>query len=129
MLAGPTTFAAILHAFQLNYRSMALAKQSSEVWKVLSAVRTEFGRYNDVVSKLGRQLNTAAGSVEEIGRRARAMDRKLREVDKLPDDGSAERLLGLTEESLAPAGEEDDEALDALEVQSEEIVVAANAAK
>jgi DNA recombination protein RmuC len=107
MLAGPTTFAAILHAFQINYRSMALAKQSSEVWKVLSAVRTEFSKYNDVVSRLGKQLNTAAVSVEEIGRRARAVDRTLKEVDRMPDDGSAARLLGLEQKLSDDIGEED----------------------
>jgi DNA recombination protein RmuC len=109
MLAGPTTFAAILHGFQMNYRSIALAQQSNEVWKVLSAVRTEFGKYNDVVVRLGKQLNTAAGSVEEIGRRARAMDRKLKEVEKMPDDAEASRLLGF-EEALGLDDGDDSEA-------------------
>jgi DNA recombination protein RmuC len=131
VLAGPTTFSAILSAFQMNFRSAALAKQSSEVWKVLSAVRTEFGRYNKVVTSLGNQLRTAATSVDKLGVRARAMDRKLRDVELLPGDGDAQRLLGLTEESLAPTGEEDEDALEAveaLEVQSA-IVVAARAGK
>jgi DNA recombination protein RmuC len=121
MLAGPTTFAAILHGFQMNYRSIALAQQSNEVWKVLSAVRTEFGKYNDVVVKLGKQLNTAAGSVEEIGKRARAMDRKLKEVERMPDEAEASRLLGF-EEAL---GLDDDEG----EIESSAIVLPAAAAK
>ena len=109
MLAGPTTFAAILHAFQLNHRSMALAQQSSEVWKVLSAVRTEFSKYNDVVVRLGKQLNTAAGSVEEVGRRARAMERKLKDVERLPDEDGATRLLGLdaVADDMLPLGDGD----------------------
>lgn len=95
-LAGPTTFSAILNAFRMNFHSLALAKQTSEIWRVLSAVRTEFGKYNKVVSTLDRQLRTASNSVESLGRRTKAMDRKLRIVETLPDDGSAEKLLGLT---------------------------------
>jgi DNA recombination protein RmuC len=97
MLAGPTTFAAIRHAFQVNHRSMAIAQRSSDVWKILSAVRTEFKRYNDTVSRVARQLNTAAGSVAELGKRTDMMDRALRNVETMPDDGSAARLLGLEE--------------------------------
>jgi len=95
IVAGPTNFAAILSAFQMNFRSLALAKRSSEVWKVLGAVRTEFGKYNDVVTRLGNQLQTASNSVHSLGQRTRAMDRKLRSVETLPEDGSAARLLGL----------------------------------
>jgi DNA recombination protein RmuC len=95
MLAGPTTFAAILHSFQVNYRSMAIAQQSGEVWKILSAVRTEFKKYNDTVGKVARQLKTAAGSVDELDKRTRMMDRALKTVETLPDDGSSARLLGL----------------------------------
>jgi DNA recombination protein RmuC len=100
MLAGPTTFAAILHAFQVNHRSMAIAKQSSEVWKILSAVRTEFKKYNETVGKVARQLNTAAGSVAELDKRTRMMDRALKTVETMPDDDSAARLLGLDGPSL-----------------------------
>jgi len=95
MLAGPTTFAAILHAFQVNHRSMVIAERSGDVWKILSAVRTEFKRYNDTVGKVARQLNTAAGSVAELDKRSRLMDRALRDVAIMPDDGSAAKMLGL----------------------------------
>lgn len=101
MLAGPTTFAAILHAFQVNHRSMAIAKQSSEVWKVLGAVRSEFRKYNETVARVAKQLKTASGSVEELDRRVKIMDRALRRVETLPDDASAAALLGL---DLAEAG-------------------------
>jgi DNA recombination protein RmuC len=93
----------------MNFRSLALAKRSTEVWKVLTAVRSEFGRYNDVVSKLGNQLRTAAGSVERLSVRTRAMDRKLRTVEMLPDDGSAQRLLGLDND--AAINQDDEEAM------------------
>jgi DNA recombination protein RmuC len=94
-LAGPTTFAAVLHAFQMNFRSLAIAQRSSEVWNILSAVRTEFGRYNDVVERIGKQLNSAATSVETLGRRTRAMNRKLKAVEALPDQSTADEILGL----------------------------------
>lgn len=106
MLAGPTTFAAILHAFQVNHRSMVIAERSGDVWKILSAVRTEFKRYNDTVGKVARQLNTAAGSVAELDKRSRLMDRALRNVELMPEDGSAARLLGL-DETLPDHGEGD----------------------
>lgn len=120
VLAGPTTFSAILSAFQMNFRSLALARQSTEVWRVLSAVRTEFGRYNDVVNRLGNQLRTAAGSVEKLGVRTRAMDRRLRSVELLPNDGSAQRVLGLTPDLLA--GEEEEEDVAALKAELDVVV-------
>jgi DNA recombination protein RmuC len=95
-LAGPTTFAAILHAYQLNFRSLAIAKQSTKVWELLSAVRTEFGRYNGVIATLGKQLGTASRSVDELGKRTRIMDRTLTAVETMPSDGRAQKALGIT---------------------------------
>lgn len=92
-LAGPTTLTALLNALQMGFRSLALQKRSSEVWQVLGAVRTEFGKYNGVVEKIGKQLGTAANTVHELGRRTRAMGRKLRDVETLPV-AQAEALLG-----------------------------------
>jgi DNA recombination protein RmuC len=108
LIAGPTTFAAILYGFQMNYRSVALEKRSSEVWKMLGAVRTEFSNYDEVVRKLGNQLRTASNSVESLGRRARVMDRKLREVETLPNDGSAQKMLGLDGDGDAAEAREDE---------------------
>ncbi len=92
-LAGPATFAALLNALQMGFRSLALEQRSGEVWKVLGAVRNEFSKYNEVVDRLSKQLNTAAESVERLGARTRVMNKKLRDVEKLPDD-SAQTLLG-----------------------------------
>jgi DNA recombination protein RmuC len=72
----------------MGFRSLAIEKRSSEVWRILGAVRSEFGKYNDVVDRLARQLNTAAKSVESLGIRTRAMDRKLRDVEILPEHAS-----------------------------------------
>jgi DNA recombination protein RmuC len=92
-LTGPTTFTALLIALQMGFRSLAIEKRSSEVWQILGAVSNEFGKYNKVVDGLSRQLNTAAKSVESLGIRTRAMNRKLRDVEKLPDE-TAEIILG-----------------------------------
>jgi DNA recombination protein RmuC len=105
-LAGPTTFAAILHAFQMNFRSLAVAKRSVEVWNILGAVKTEFSRYNEVVDRIGKQINTAATSVDNLGRRTRAMNRQLKAVEALPDEKTAQQVLGLTAEELT--GEDDE---------------------
>jgi DNA recombination protein RmuC len=78
----------------MGFRSLAIEKRSSEVWQILGAVRGEFGKYNSVVTKLARQLNTAARSVEALGVRTRVMDRKLVNVEKLPEH-SAQALLGI----------------------------------
>lgn len=72
-LTGPTTFTAFLNALQMGFWSLAIERRTSEVWKILGAVRFEFGKYNDVVDRLGKQLNTAAKSVENLGVRTRAM--------------------------------------------------------
>jgi DNA recombination protein RmuC len=107
-LAGPTTLAALLNALQMGFRTLAIEQRSSEVWQVLAAVRTEFGKYNAVVERLGNQLNTAVKSVDSLGTRTRAMDRKLRTVEALPDAQVAENLLGITGE--IHAAEDVDEA-------------------
>ncbi len=94
MIAGPTNLAALLTSFQMGFRSLALQKRSSEVWQLLGAIKGEFDRYGDVVSSLARQLTAASNSVERLGTRTRAMSRKLKTVEELPDHADAERLLG-----------------------------------
>jgi DNA recombination protein RmuC len=110
-LTGPTTFTALLNAFQMGFRTLAIEKRSSEVWQILGAVRGEFGKYNEVVDKLSKQLSTAAKSVEHLGMRTRAMNRKLRDVEKLPE-ATAEILLG---PAVTEAEEEEEEGNEAPE--------------
>jgi DNA recombination protein RmuC len=104
-LAGPTTLTALLNALQMGFRSVAIERRSSEVWQVLGAVRTEFGKYNDVVERLGTQLGTAAKSVKSLGVRTRAMNRKLRSVETLP----VPEATALLELGGASSEEEDDD--------------------
>jgi hypothetical protein len=93
-LAGPTTLSAILNALQMGFRTLAIEKRSSEVWQILGAVQTEFRKYNAVVDRLGKQLNTASNSVDTLGQRARAMNRTLKMVEALPEGTSEAALLG-----------------------------------
>ena len=96
ILAGPTTLTAMLNAFRMGFRTLAIEQRSSEVWEVLGAVKTEFGKFGDVLDKLNRQLGTAQKTIHQTGQRTRAMERKLREVESLPESTS-ERLLELPE--------------------------------
>lgn len=93
-LAGPTTLASMLNAFQLGFRSLAIQKRSSEVWKLLGAVRKEFDSHGKVVDTLRKQLNAATNTIDKLGTRTRAMNRTLRNVEMLPD-GAGPDLLEL----------------------------------
>ena len=106
VVAGPTTLAAILSSLRMGFRTLAIEKRSSEVWKILSAVKTEFGRFDGVLKKLGRQLDTARKTVEDTGVRTRAMERKLRGVETLPGV-DATRLLELPEDGQAEHEEDE----------------------
>ena len=94
MVAGPTTLAALLSSLRMGFRTLAIEKRSSEVWKILSAVKTEFGKFGDVLGKVKRQLSAASNTIEETGIRTRQMEKKLRQVEELPA-GEASDILEL----------------------------------
>ena len=102
VMAGPTTLAAILNSLQMGFRTLAIEKRASEVWQVLAAVKTEFGKFGGVLEKVKDQLDTASRTIEKTGVRTRAMERKLREVEQLPV-GKASAILGLPAEGGAGA--------------------------
>ncbi|WP_199555826.1 DNA recombination protein RmuC [Sandaracinobacteroides hominis] len=83
MVTGPTTLAALLTSLQMGFRTLAIEKRSSEVWQILAAAKAEFQKYGDVWEKLGKQLDTAKRTVDDAGRRTRAVSRRLRDVDVL----------------------------------------------
>jgi DNA recombination protein RmuC len=85
VVAGPTTLSALLSSLRMGFQTLAIEQQAVEVWRVLGAVKTEFGKFGDVLDKVKRQLDTAGRSIEETGRRTRAMERRLRGVEQLPD--------------------------------------------
>jgi DNA recombination protein RmuC len=99
-VAGPTTIAAILTSLQMGFRTLQIEKRSSEVWNVLRAVKTEFGKFEEVIVKVQKKLQEAGNVIEAAQRRTRAMDRKLRDVEGLPP-GEARDLLGAGEEPAA----------------------------
>ncbi len=92
VVAGPTTLSAILNSLRMGFRTLAIEKRSSEVWQILAAVKTEFGKFGDVLDKVKRQLETASGTIDETGVRTRAMERKLRDVEALPESEASELL-------------------------------------
>ncbi|RCS59356.1 DNA recombination protein RmuC [Parvibium lacunae] len=98
VITGPTTLAAILNSLQMGFRTLAIEQRSSEVWQLLAAVKTEFAKFGDVLDKTQRQIQTVQNSLGEATTRTRAMERKLREVEALPD-AQAKPLLGLGLES------------------------------
>ncbi len=85
VVAGPTTLTAMLSSLRMGFRTLAIEQRSSEVWTVLSAVKTEFSKFGEVLDKVKRQLNTASNTIDETGKRTRAMERKLRAVESLPE--------------------------------------------
>jgi len=88
VVAGPTTLAAILSSLRMGFQTLAIEKRASEVWDVLGAVKTEFGKFGDVLGKVKRQLGTASKTIDEAETRTRAMERKLRSVQELPEEES-----------------------------------------
>jgi DNA recombination protein RmuC len=90
VIAGPTTLIAILNSLRMGFQTLAIEQRASEVAKVLGAVKTEFGKFNLLLDKVKRQLNTATRTIEESGfRRTRAIERALRSVEQLPEMDSA----------------------------------------
>lgn len=92
VVAGPTTLAAILSSFRMGFQTLALEKRASEVWEVLGAVRTEFGKFGKVLERVKAQLKTVGNTIDKAGVRTRAMERKLREVQQLPEHQAREVL-------------------------------------
>jgi DNA recombination protein RmuC len=125
-LQGSSTLCAFLNALQMGFRSIAIEKRSSEVWQVLGAVQSEFGKYNAVVERLGKQLNTAANSVEALGQRTRTMKRKLRTVEALPEGISAPALLGFDGEDI-PSLDDEVVSVGPTEIKSDILVPEAHA--
>jgi DNA recombination protein RmuC len=91
-LAGPTTLLAMLNSLQMGFRTLALEQRSSEVWQVLGAVKTEFGKFGEFVSKVKSQAETVVKTLEQADTRTRAVARKLKDVEALPE-AQAQALL------------------------------------
>lgn len=97
VVTGPTTLGAILNSLQMGFRTLAIQKRTSEVWNVLGAVKTEFGKFGGMLEKVQKNLQSAGDQLEEvIGKRTRAIERKLRQVEALPKEES-QKMLHLEE--------------------------------
>ena len=92
-VAGPTTLHALLNSLQMGFRTLAIEKRSSEVWLVLGAVKTEFGKFGEVLANTKRQLETVTRSIDQAETRSRQMEKKLKDVEALPE-AQAQGLLG-----------------------------------
>ncbi|MDD5475673.1 MAG: DNA recombination protein RmuC [Syntrophales bacterium] len=84
IVAGPTTLWSILNSLQMGFRTLAIEKRSSEVWKLLSAIKTEWSKYGAVLSKVHKKLGEASNTIEEAQVRTRVIGKKLRDVEEMP---------------------------------------------
>ena len=92
MLAGPMNLAAMLNSLQLGFRTLAIEKRSTEVWRVLGAVKTEFGKFGEILAKTKEKLDQVGKTLDDAGRKSTTIARKLRDVEALPE-AEADRLL------------------------------------
>jgi len=92
VIAGPTTLSAMLNSIRIGFQSIALQKRSNEVWAILSAVKTEFERFENVLEKLKKQTNSISNTIEKAEVRTRVMKRKLKQVETLPEKEALDLL-------------------------------------
>ncbi len=95
-IAGPTTLTALLNSLQMGFRTLAIQKRSGEVWQVLGAVKTEFGKFGPVLDKVKKKLQEASNTIDQAGVRERAIQRRLRAVEAVPAHEAA-TVLGPVE--------------------------------
>lgn len=95
-ISGPTTLAALLNSLQMGFKTLAIQKRSGDVWKVLGAVKNEFGKFGDLLDGVQKTLQTAANKIEDATKKTRNIESKLRGVEVLPCHDA--KLLGLPEE-------------------------------
>lgn len=84
IVTGPTTLAALLNSLQMGFRTLAIEKRSSEVWILLGAVKSEFGKFGDILEKTQKKLQEASNTIETAAKKSRTIERKLRDVQALP---------------------------------------------
>jgi len=92
-ITGPTTVSAFLNTLQMGFRSLAVEKRTSEIWELLGAVRTEFGKFGEVLEKTKAKLDQASREIDSASVRSRVIEKKLRDVQTLPE-ATARKILG-----------------------------------
>jgi len=108
VVAGPNTFSALLNSLQMGFRTLAIQKRSGEVWQILGAVKTEFGKFGETLEKVKKKLQEASNHMDQVDRRSRVMGRKLRDVEAFPVTASAPLLDLLGEDDGADPDSEAD---------------------
>jgi len=107
VISGPTTLAALLSSLQMGFRTLAIERRSSEVWSLLGAVKTEFGKFGDLLDKTGKKLQEAGNTIDNAARRSRAIERKLKDVQELPQAEADELLSSMGETEVAATKKEE----------------------
>ena len=97
IITGPTTLSALLNSLQMGFRTLVIEKRSSEVWQLLGAVKTEFGNFGSILERTQKKLQEASNVIGQAEVRSRAIERKLKTVQELPRDQTAELLGGIEE--------------------------------
>lgn len=103
MITGPTTLGTLLNCLQVGFRTLAIAKRSSEVWELLGAVKSEFGRFGQLLDKTKKKLEEATNTIEDAARKSRTIERKLKEVQDLPGEEMAHTATEIEQLSIQPA--------------------------
>jgi DNA recombination protein RmuC len=98
VVTGPTTLAALLNSLQMGFRTLAIEKRSSEVWELLAGVKTEFGKFGDVLARTKQKLKEASNTIGQAEVRTRAIERKLRKVQETPQPDASGLIEGAQEE-------------------------------
>lgn len=103
LVTGPTSLAALLNSLQMGFRTLAIEKRSGEVWSLLGAVKTEFGKFGDILDKTQKKLQEASNTIENAATRTRNIERKLRKVQELPARDAGLMLGGETDDEADEA--------------------------
>jgi DNA recombination protein RmuC len=90
IVCGPNTIAALLNSLQMGFRTLVIEKRSSEVWSILGAVKTEFGKFGDLLEKTNEKLKQASNTIDDAARKSRTIERKLNKVQELPSGATPE---------------------------------------
>ncbi|HPP33826.1 MAG TPA: DNA recombination protein RmuC, partial [Ignavibacteriales bacterium] len=99
IVVGPTNLEALLNSLQMGFRTLAIEKRTSEVWEILGAIKTEFGKFGDLLDKTKKKLQEAANVIDDAGKKTRTIQRKLKDVQSLPSEKS-QLLLNLGDDLL-----------------------------
>ena len=106
-ITGPTTISALLNSLQMGFKTLAIGKRSSEVWDLLSSVKTEFGTYATLIEKTKKKLTEATNELDRVGTRSRSIERKLRDVHELPSEDPLKLISGSIDFDDEPKEDED----------------------